>query len=336
MAQTNSKNDSPKGEPKRKFSQSQYEMLKRCSDNKDMTEWNEWRKNNPDEDIFLEGADLFKFSLAGALLGTGTGFVKVVEDKKLDFKGKVYLQQAIFAYANLNFTDFRFSKLQNAFFNHADLEGASFWGANLKYCSFSWSNLKNAHLEHSHVENARLDCAILKGANLSFAKLKGADMDHSILEEANVRSVEFDRKTRCLGVYNKDCYGSALFELHIKDTNYLWEFAQSHPIIYRLWFILSDCGRSIALWAGWSLLFAVLFAHKFFALGPGAIEVTKLPWRFETVLYYSVVTFTTLGFGDVVPKTNAAAWWVMAEVITGYVMLGGLISIFANKLARRS
>jgi len=37
-----------------------------------------------------------------------------------------------------------------------------------------------------------------------------------------------------------------------------------------------------------------------------------------------------------VPKTNAAAWWVMAEVITGYVMLGGLISIFANKLARRS
>jgi hypothetical protein len=28
--------------------------------------------------------------------------------------------------------------------------------------------------------------------------------------------------------------------------------------------------------------------------------------------------------------------WVMAEVIIGYVMLGGLISIFANKLARRS
>jgi hypothetical protein len=54
------------------------------------------------------------------------------------------------------------------------------------------------------------------------------------------------------------------------------------------------------------------------------------------MIYYSVVTFTTLGFGDIVPKTNLAALLVMAEVILGYVMLGGLISIFATKLARRS
>ena len=54
------------------------------------------------------------------------------------------------------------------------------------------------------------------------------------------------------------------------------------------------------------------------------------------MIYYSVVTFTTLGFGDIVPKTPAAAWWVMTEVILGYIMLGGLISIFATKLSRRS
>jgi len=50
----------------------------------------------------------------------------------------------------------------------------------------------------------------------------------------------------------------------------------------------------------------------------------------------SAVTFTTLGFGDIVPKTEAAAIWVMLEMAIGYVMLGGLISIFSNKLARRS
>jgi hypothetical protein len=49
-----------------------------------------------------------------------------------------------------------------------------------------------------------------------------------------------------------------------------------------------------------------------------------------------VVTFTTLGFGDIIPVTTKASWWVMAEVVTGYVMLGGLISILANKLARRN
>jgi hypothetical protein len=59
--------------------------------------------------------------------------------------------------------------------------------------------------------------------------------------------------------------------------------------------------------------------------------------RFD-VLYFSVVTFTTLGFGDVTPLhgNSAAQAWIMAEVIFGYIMLGGLISIFANKLARRA
>jgi hypothetical protein len=39
-----------------------YRMLKRCSDAKDMTEWNEWRKENPQEEIYLQGACLRFFS----------------------------------------------------------------------------------------------------------------------------------------------------------------------------------------------------------------------------------------------------------------------------------
>ncbi len=58
-------------------------------------------------------------------------------------------------------------------------------------------------------------------------------------------------------------------------------------------------------------------------------------WLF-TPLYFSIVTFTTLGFGDIQPGNGPGLFWVSLEVIIGYVMLGGLISIFANKLARRS
>ena len=85
-----------------------------------------------------------------------------------------------------------------------------------------------------------------------------------------------------------------------------------------------------------SLIFAILFGLKFFNLGPKAFSIAHLPWTESTMIYYSVVTFTTLGFGDIVPKTPEAAWWVMAEVVLGYIMLGGLISIFATKLSRRS
>jgi hypothetical protein len=60
------------------------------------------------------------------------------------------------------------------------------------------------------------------------------------------------------------------------------------------------------------------------------------PWNFGSAFYFSIVTFTTLGFGDVVAVNLFARFLVTFEVILGYVMLGGLISIFANKLARRS
>ena len=60
------------------------------------------------------------------------------------------------------------------------------------------------------------------------------------------------------------------------------------------------------------------------------------PLTFWGCFYFSVVTFTTLGFGDIVADNTAARFLVTLEVIFGYVMLGGLISIFANKLASRS
>ena len=52
-------------------------------------------------------------------------------------------------------------------------------------------------------------------------------------------------------------------------------------------------------------------------------------------VYYSFTIFTTLGFGDIIPRTTTAAMGVTMEVILGYIMLGGLITIFASKLSRR-
>jgi hypothetical protein len=78
------------------------------------------------------------------------------------------------------------------------------------------------------------------------------------------------------------------------------------------------------------------FGWKYYTMGKEAFDMDHLPWELSTLIYYSVVTFTTFGFGDITPKTTEATYWVMAEVILGYVMLGGLISIFVAKFARRS
>ncbi|HIJ70724.1 MAG TPA: hypothetical protein HPP87_05090 [Planctomycetes bacterium] len=265
MGKTSS-NDSPKSDevPKRKFSQEQYDMLKRCSDKKDMTEWNEWRN---------------------------------------DVVGGTWIH------------------LEKAYLKRFCLESASLYKVNLKGAELQEANLQGADFIR---------------ANLREADLRGADLREAELTQANMQLVKFDSRTRCSSLKGEDFYGSPVFKRFVEDADFLEDFRSRHPAIYWIWFVFSDCGRSIGLWAAWSLAFAVFYAHVFYRLGPGAMRVADLPWNFSTVVYYSVVTFTTLGFGDVVPKTNAAAWWVMAEVITGYVMLGGLISIFANKLARRS
>jgi len=79
------------------------------------------------------------------------------------------------------------------------------------------------------------------------------------------------------------------------------------------------------------LIIAVVFGF----LHRGHIAVGSVN-NWYTPFYFSVVTFTTLGFGDVTPVDWVGQLWITLEVVCGYLMLGGLISIFAHKFARRS
>jgi hypothetical protein len=51
---------------------------------------------------------------------------------------------------------------------------------------------------------------------------------------------------------------------------------------------------------------------------------------------FSIVTYTTLGFGDVVPITVLGEIVVSTEVILGYLTLGLLLAVLSDKVARRS
>ncbi len=77
--------------------------------------------------------------------------------------------------------------------------------------------------------------------------------------------------------------------------------------------------------------------HLLSATEKESLVLTVLGGRkadFFTYLYFSVVTFTTLGFGDITPTSTCGEVIVMLEVVLGYLMLGGLISIFSHKLSR--
>lgn len=155
-----------------------------------------------------------------------------------------------------------------------------------------------------------------------------------------------------LDSHHVDEVSNPFFKRYVADQQFIRVFKQRSPLGAQLWRWSSDYGRSLGLWAFWSLFLAVAFAGAYsifppvlenFELGDFAPNIiqnagdsagTRL--TFGSAFYFSVVTFTTLGFGDVVAENGPARFLVTIEVILGYLMLGGLISIFANKLASRS
>jgi len=53
-----------------------------------------------------------------------------------------------------------------------------------------------------------------------------------------------------------------------------------------------------------------------------------------TAFYFSVVTFATLGFGDITPVNSLGRIWAILEVAFGYLTLGILITLLARKMTR--
>ena len=250
------------------------------------------------------GANLTGADLSGAI-APGCGF------------GRANLESADLSGADLSDTSLSHGSLRGARFVGARLSAARLVSADLRDCDFNRADIRGADLSESDVAGASF-----LGANLQEAAL--ADV-HGF-EDANWAEVD---------IRNADFRRAHLLRRFILDENYLHEFrtrSRSSALLYHLWKITSDCGRSLSRWALSIVVLVTLFAglYTFCAIDYGARDTWLAPF------YFSVVTLTTLGYGDIVPSSAAAQALVITEVFLGYVGLGGLLAIFSNKLARRA
>jgi len=241
-------------------------------------------------------------------------------------------------------SDFSGASLSGAHMSNAFLERANIANNDLCELDFSNADLSGANLEGSDLTGARLTGAVLIHANLQSATLSDADVSGASMQSANfadakVDGIRYDRRARFRGIRVNSCYGSSRFRRHAEDQDFIEEFKEAHPFYYTLWLGLTDCGRSMGRVVIWSAGLALLFAILYYLLGEEAFIVAPsdtLGWSPFTLIYYSVVTITTLGMDGISPRTQAAAALVMFESVMGYLMLGILISILATKVARRS
>ena len=258
--------------------------------------------------------------------------------------------------ADLQGLDLCGANLENAELWGARLDGTILWSANLRFAHLADASFQTAELWGADLTGATLDKAKFGGAqlwevdfsgtqcwgtdfsntDLLEADFCGADLTNADLSGAKVTKVTYDRKCKCRGVRIDTASGDPLFKRFVQDQDYIEAYADRHSVIAFVWWLMADYGQSLLRFALWSVLIAVSFGLAMFWFPEWfACNEDKVVTPF-TYFYYSIVTFTTLGFGDVVPISWHGEVLVTVEVILGYIMLGGLISILAQKLARRS
>jgi hypothetical protein len=328
MNESESKNEKP--EKERRFDPEllkkglrcdldQYERLKRCSDKKDITEWNEWRKKNKDEDICLEGAN---------------------------FK-KLYLVGAEFISANLNHAEFFRANLKKADFHHANLKGARLQRAHLEGTDFSYSDLRGTQLPFCPVDGSTIffQCEINNHTWLYGVALNAIRIEPwaKPLLEYNVRRRNWQKWY--WGEKREETYTwlETPREKRLRLIRAIPRLVLTFPV--RWFWSVSNYGLSTWRIIGWFLMLSLFFAAVYSNIAcwysHGIVSnLTVEPhlplWHYFILcifrpIYFSVVTMTTLGFGDMYANANSILGHLLLtiQVILGYVLLGALVTRFA-------
>jgi hypothetical protein len=198
----------------------------------------------------------------------------------------------------------------------------------------------------ANLQGADLREADLSGANLMGADVRGANFCGATLTKVKLTGVRWKRAAmsrKFRGIQDlESCYGNALFKRDAADQDYLdtlqehWKSSGWKRTLFWAWGFFSDYGRSLSRVALLALSIAVIFAI-IYSVWPELLGFETWGKDKFTPVYFSIVTYTTLGFGDITPKGH---FWgeiiVVIEVIIGYATLGCLLAVLAEKLARRS
>jgi len=224
------------------------------------------------------------------------------ELSRCNFKGVVAthakFDQAILFQATLDGGEFMASSFRGANLSEASAQGAGFGesvfdGANLIRANFdgasaikaSWvkarvhlASIQDARLLECRLHEAEFNQANLTGSDLRECDVAGADFGKSDLHAIQLRGLKNYTTANWIGsdIRDIDFTGAYLVRRHIVDENYLEEFRNQGKmarIIYWLWWLTSDCGRSLFRWVVLNFLLIGLFAVVFALLPANLTKV---------------------------------------------------------------
>ncbi|MBE1237457.1 pentapeptide repeat-containing protein [Phaeovibrio sulfidiphilus] len=340
----------------------QYRMLQRCSARQDMTEWNEWRRANPNEEVRLQGAKFTGFFMKEANFDSayceGAYFYNTV------------LEDACFNFSNIEYAKFTFCSLFKSGFKWSECDYSVFFSCNLRFI-----NLHNASC--SFVEFYVSDCrdSVFRGTRCETAAFKksmlqGADFSTAWLShETRMFKCAVDERTNfsntSLVSVNVEPGIRAFLERNIRRLSWIewygdtWQRKLTTSPVRLFWW-LSDYGYSTRRVLGVFALLIVTFAGlytlfpEWLMIGSKPLPTDRVDWLFHfsrlfggagfdlevanfwQMLSFAASTMVTLGFSNInvaVSPEGEPSGWGMAVVslnlMAGYFMLAILVTRLA-------
>lgn len=254
-----------------------------------------------------------------------------------------------------------------------NLEGAELLGADISGCDLTHCNLRGADLTKAKISNSRLWNTDLTNANLSEADMAGSDLWNACLFNTKIWHANL-KDVKSLTIRNFSKGASILSEAKIDESGILaaeesyralknyfmqngmyndasWasfkEKAMERLILKknRSWHYLPSLAMNALCGYGekpqrivLSALFTILgFALIYFFLN-SVESSTDLSYvmNWSDYLYYSTITFTTVGYGDFIPKPFSLFRLLAAlEAFLGVFLTGLFIFTLARKYSAR-
>ena len=284
----------------------------------------------------LMGIDLVRANMAGAELSGA--------DLSSANLNEVNLHGADLSGADLYNADLTGADLSKANLFKANLSNTRFWHANLED-----SNLTEANLAGSDMMKANLACARLWHTDLTGLKFltkhnfskrigkyyKGEKIDEkgALAAEESYRDLKQYFISR--GQYNDASWAS--YREKTMERKWLWENKNPAYLSSGLMNLLCGYGEKPFMVISSAALIILGYAVIYYLTDAVRISMASA----ETLgvfdyLYYSVITFTTVGYGDLIPKASSLYRLVAgSEAFIGAFMIGLFVFTLGRKYTAR-
>ncbi|MFA0569498.1 ion channel [Vibrio gallaecicus] len=241
---------------------------------------------------------------------------------------------------------------RNVDFYRADLRDAHFFGLDLRGSSLMKAKMVNANLHCAHLDN----CNLL-GSDLGRARLDNINWGNSLKQEteakkagkrkerSKARSLYQEAEEVCRNI-RKQCEKQGLFETagmfftkEMRFRRYQLPRYSFHRFISKLVDYFCGYGESPLRVVLFSIVLIITCAVAYFFLDTTITSNTDtsapyfLLLEFFNALYFSVVTFTTLGYGDISP-VGIARFIAAVEAFMGSFIMALFVVVFVKKMTR--